>query len=112
METPLKRKSSGSSSSSSTPSSKGGSNERGANQAEGSGASAQETKEENRDVTLTRPSRPAVSTDTQRKTQPILFSELTNTCLISLSSSLVSVPPIFLFYFLPLSSLCIFLQLL
>ncbi|XP_035597726.1 traf2 and NCK-interacting protein kinase-like isoform X10 [Oncorhynchus keta] len=59
METPLKRKSSGSSSSSSTPSSKGGSNERGANQAEGSGASAQETKEENRDVTLTRPSRPA-----------------------------------------------------
>uniref|UniRef100_A0A8C8MJ67 non-specific serine/threonine protein kinase n=1 Tax=Oncorhynchus tshawytscha TaxID=74940 RepID=A0A8C8MJ67_ONCTS len=59
METPLKRKSSGSSSSSSTPSSKGGSNERGANQAEGSGASAQETKEENRDMTLTRPSRPA-----------------------------------------------------
>ncbi|XP_045557986.1 TRAF2 and NCK-interacting protein kinase isoform X12 [Salmo salar] len=59
METPLKRKSSGSSSSSSTPSSKGGSNERGANQAEGSGAPAQETKEENRDVTLTRPSRPA-----------------------------------------------------
>ncbi|XP_064805424.1 TRAF2 and NCK-interacting protein kinase-like isoform X10 [Oncorhynchus masou masou] len=59
METPLKKKSSGSSSSSSTPSSKGGSNERGANQAEGSGASAQETKEENRDVTLTRPSRPA-----------------------------------------------------
>nr|XP_046148656.1 LOW QUALITY PROTEIN: TRAF2 and NCK-interacting protein kinase-like [Oncorhynchus gorbuscha] len=59
METPLKRKSSGSSSSSSTPSSKGGSNERGTNQAEGSGASAQETKEENRDVTLTRPSRPA-----------------------------------------------------
>uniref|UniRef100_A0A674DKZ0 non-specific serine/threonine protein kinase n=1 Tax=Salmo trutta TaxID=8032 RepID=A0A674DKZ0_SALTR len=63
METPLKRKSSGSSSSSSTPSSKGGSNERGANQAEGSGAPAQETKEENRDVTLTRPSRPAVSAD-------------------------------------------------
>ncbi|XP_055738058.1 TRAF2 and NCK-interacting protein kinase-like isoform X8 [Salvelinus fontinalis] len=59
METPLKRKSSGSSSSSSTPSSKGGSNERGANQAEGSGPPAQETKEENRDVTLTRPSRPA-----------------------------------------------------
>uniref|UniRef100_A0A4W5JNQ1 non-specific serine/threonine protein kinase n=1 Tax=Hucho hucho TaxID=62062 RepID=A0A4W5JNQ1_9TELE len=59
METPLKRKSSGSSSSSSTPSSKGGSNERGANQAEGSGAPAQETKDENRDVTLTRPSRPA-----------------------------------------------------
>ncbi|XP_045066428.1 TRAF2 and NCK-interacting protein kinase-like isoform X13 [Coregonus clupeaformis] len=59
METPLKRKSSGSSSSSSTPSSQGGSNERGANKAEGSGAPAQETKEENRDVTLTRPSRPA-----------------------------------------------------
>ncbi|CAB1340969.1 unnamed protein product, partial [Coregonus sp. 'balchen'] len=38
---------------------KGGSNERGANKAEGSGAPAQETKEENRDVTLTRPSRPA-----------------------------------------------------
>uniref|UniRef100_A0A8C7PC82 non-specific serine/threonine protein kinase n=1 Tax=Oncorhynchus mykiss TaxID=8022 RepID=A0A8C7PC82_ONCMY len=54
METPLKRTSSSSSSSSS----QGGSNERGA---EGSMAPPQETKEENRDVTLTRPSRPAVS---------------------------------------------------
>ncbi|XP_070960812.1 TRAF2 and NCK-interacting protein kinase-like isoform X10 [Oncorhynchus clarkii lewisi] len=52
METPLKRTSSSSSSSSS----QGGSNERGA---EGSMAPPQETKEENRDVTLTRPSRPA-----------------------------------------------------
>ncbi|KAJ8010792.1 hypothetical protein DPEC_G00078820 [Dallia pectoralis] len=57
METPLKRMSSGSSSSSSTPSSQGGSNERGANKAEGSGT--QETKDVNKDVTLTRPSRPA-----------------------------------------------------
>uniref|UniRef100_A0A8C8MBA4 non-specific serine/threonine protein kinase n=1 Tax=Oncorhynchus tshawytscha TaxID=74940 RepID=A0A8C8MBA4_ONCTS len=54
METPLKR----TSSSSSSNSSQGGSNERGA---EGSMAPPQETKEENRDVTLTRPSRPAVS---------------------------------------------------
>ncbi|XP_042164496.1 TRAF2 and NCK interacting kinase b isoform X3 [Oncorhynchus tshawytscha] len=52
METPLKR----TSSSSSSNSSQGGSNERGA---EGSMAPPQETKEENRDVTLTRPSRPA-----------------------------------------------------
>ncbi|XP_064875386.1 TRAF2 and NCK-interacting protein kinase-like isoform X8 [Oncorhynchus nerka] len=52
METTLKRTSSSSSSSSS----QGGSNERGA---EGSMAPPQETKEENRDVTLTRPSRPA-----------------------------------------------------
>ncbi|XP_055784350.1 traf2 and NCK-interacting protein kinase-like isoform X10 [Salvelinus fontinalis] len=52
METPLKRTNSSSSSSSS----QGGSNERGA---EGSMAPPQETKEENRDVTLTRPSRPA-----------------------------------------------------
>uniref|UniRef100_A0A4W5MGY6 non-specific serine/threonine protein kinase n=1 Tax=Hucho hucho TaxID=62062 RepID=A0A4W5MGY6_9TELE len=52
METPLKRTSSSSSSSSS----QGGSNERGA---KGSVAPPQETKEENRDVTLTRPSRPA-----------------------------------------------------
>ncbi|XP_014037091.2 TRAF2 and NCK-interacting protein kinase isoform X3 [Salmo salar] len=52
METPLKRTSSSSSSSSS----QGGSNERGV---EGSMAPPQETKEENRDVTLTRPSRPA-----------------------------------------------------
>ncbi|XP_064797329.1 TRAF2 and NCK-interacting protein kinase-like isoform X2 [Oncorhynchus masou masou] len=52
METPMKRTSSSSSSSSS----QGGSNERGA---EGSMAPPQETKEENRDVTLTRPSRPA-----------------------------------------------------
>uniref|UniRef100_A0A8C7FTI8 non-specific serine/threonine protein kinase n=1 Tax=Oncorhynchus kisutch TaxID=8019 RepID=A0A8C7FTI8_ONCKI len=54
METSLKR----TSSSSSSNSSQGGSNERGA---EGSMAPPQETKEENRDVTLTRPSRPAVS---------------------------------------------------
>ncbi|XP_031690909.1 TRAF2 and NCK interacting kinase b isoform X6 [Oncorhynchus kisutch] len=52
METSLKR----TSSSSSSNSSQGGSNERGA---EGSMAPPQETKEENRDVTLTRPSRPA-----------------------------------------------------
>ncbi|XP_041736081.2 TRAF2 and NCK-interacting protein kinase isoform X7 [Coregonus clupeaformis] len=52
METPLKRTGSSSSSSSS----QGGSNERGA---EGSVAPPQKTKEENRDVTLTRPSRPA-----------------------------------------------------
>uniref|UniRef100_A0A6Q2Z800 non-specific serine/threonine protein kinase n=1 Tax=Esox lucius TaxID=8010 RepID=A0A6Q2Z800_ESOLU len=68
METPLKRMSSGSSSSSSTPSSQGGSNERGAHtntarvsKVEGSAGPAQETKDDNRDVTLTRPSRPAVS---------------------------------------------------
>uniref|UniRef100_A0A6Q2XSC9 non-specific serine/threonine protein kinase n=1 Tax=Esox lucius TaxID=8010 RepID=A0A6Q2XSC9_ESOLU len=66
METPLKRMSSGSSSSSSTPSSQGGSNERGAHtntarvsKVEGSAGPAQETKDDNRDVTLTRPSRPA-----------------------------------------------------
>uniref|UniRef100_A0A4W5MDV9 non-specific serine/threonine protein kinase n=2 Tax=Hucho hucho TaxID=62062 RepID=A0A4W5MDV9_9TELE len=60
METPLKRTSSSSSSSSS----QGGSNERGTHtttRAKGSVAPPQETKEENRDVTLTRPSRPAVS---------------------------------------------------
>ncbi|XP_028972029.2 TRAF2 and NCK interacting kinase b isoform X3 [Esox lucius] len=59
METPLKRMSSGSSSSSSTPSSQGGSNERGVSKVEGSAGPAQETKDDNRDVTLTRPSRPA-----------------------------------------------------
>uniref|UniRef100_A0A4W5K1B3 non-specific serine/threonine protein kinase n=1 Tax=Hucho hucho TaxID=62062 RepID=A0A4W5K1B3_9TELE len=56
METPLKRKSSGSSSSSSTPSSKGGSNERGTHTLPHTDS---HTKDENRDVTLTRPSRPA-----------------------------------------------------